>query len=189
MSAATPAINMTIEGSVYDPNPPPPPSVAPAAPFSSKEDESLFLTQLQQVTNAGGATLASADIPVVPPTQWTTDPASIPTHLPPPQPHAFARLSDQQMFPIPNIASNVAPIHWTDRVYEEFRIPLFLIFLYFLFQLPFFRQSLRHYAPLFFHADGNYNFAGLIATSVLYGGLFYLSITSITQIAQWMGHV
>ena len=161
-----------------------------AGAFSSKEDESIFLTQIQEAMKEGGTILPSADIPVIPLTQWSADARAVPTALPPPAPHAI-RLTDQEMFPsayVPSSTTNLSPPkHWTDNVYEEFRIPFFLIFMYFLFQLPFFRNLLRNYFHFLFQLDGNYNLLGLISVSILYGMVYYFSIQLVSNLAHALG--
>jgi uncharacterized membrane protein len=61
-----------------------------------------------------------------------------------------------------------------DDVYNEIQTPLLLAVLYFLFQLPFFKNFLFNYFPVLFLKDGNYNINGFLFTSILFGLLFYL---------------
>jgi hypothetical protein len=63
-----------------------------------------------------------------------------------------------------------------DDIYNEIQTPLLLAVLYFLFQLPFFKNILYKYLPLLFSNDGNYNIKGFLFISVLFGLLFHLLI-------------
>lgn len=60
-----------------------------------------------------------------------------------------------------------------DDMYNEIQTPLLLAVLYFLFQLPFFRNFLFKYLPFLFSNDGNYNLNGFLFVSVLFGLLFH----------------
>ena len=61
-----------------------------------------------------------------------------------------------------------------DETYNEIQTPLLLTVLYFLFQLPFFKNFLFTYFPVLFSNDGNFNINGYLFTSILFGLLFYI---------------
>ena len=58
--------------------------------------------------------------------------------------------------------------------YEQFQVPLLLAILYFLFQMPIFKQKLVHFLPMLVHASGQFNLYGLLATSLLFGVAYYV---------------
>jgi hypothetical protein len=60
-----------------------------------------------------------------------------------------------------------------DTLYDEIQVPLLLVILYFIFQLPIFKSTLFKYIPLLCGKDGNMNINGIVFTSILYGGLYY----------------
>jgi hypothetical protein len=72
-----------------------------------------------------------------------------------------------------------------DSLYNEIQIPLLLIVLYFIFQLPIFKTTVFKYLPFLCNKDGNMNLRGLIFTSILYGTVFYLLSKLINQFSQF----
>lgn len=63
-----------------------------------------------------------------------------------------------------------------DNLYNELQIPLLISLLYFIFQLPFFRNILYNNLQFLFNSDGNYNLNGLIFISILFGIIVHLFI-------------
>jgi len=69
-----------------------------------------------------------------------------------------------------------------DDLLEEFQIPLLVVFLFFLFQLPILNTLIYKrlsFLPIF-HTDGNPNFYGYVLKSLLFGSAFYF-ITKTTH--------
>jgi hypothetical protein len=61
-----------------------------------------------------------------------------------------------------------------DNFYDTLQLPLLIAVLYFLFQLPIFKQTLFKYTGDFlFHKDGNANVYGLLVISILFGLTVY----------------
>ena len=61
-----------------------------------------------------------------------------------------------------------------EDMYSTIQLPILLATLYFLFQLPFFRKQLFSFIPFLFSSDGNYNINGYLFTSGLFGFMFYV---------------
>ena len=72
-----------------------------------------------------------------------------------------------------NYNKNKQTIDSLDAMYNEIQVPLLIIILYFLFQLPFFKKTLYTYIPFLFLNDGNYNINGYLFTSVVFGMIFH----------------
>ena len=72
-----------------------------------------------------------------------------------------------------------------DSLYNEIQIPLLLIVLYFIFQLPIFKTIMFRHLPFLCNTDGNMNLRGLVFTSILYGTIFYILSKLITQFSQF----
>ena len=68
--------------------------------------------------------------------------------------------------------------------YEEYQSPLFVALLYMLFQLPFFQQKIKHFAPSLFTNDGNITGVGLFGKALLFGLLFYGMQTAIKSLSE-----
>ena len=60
-----------------------------------------------------------------------------------------------------------------DIIYDELQIPILLGLLFFIFQLPIFRNYLIHTLPFIVHNDGNFTLKGLTITSILFSISFY----------------
>lgn len=62
-----------------------------------------------------------------------------------------------------------------DDLMTEFQLPIMVIMLYFLFQIPLVNMLLYKYFAVFpfFHSDGNLNFYGILFKSVLFGIVFW----------------
>lgn len=72
-----------------------------------------------------------------------------------------------------------------DKLYDELQIPLLLIVLYFIFQLPIFKITLFKYLPFLCNTDGNMNLNGLLFTSILYGIIYYILSQTINQFSRF----
>jgi len=60
-----------------------------------------------------------------------------------------------------------------DQIYEELQIPLMVMVLYFLFQMPFVKKHLQRLLPALFTKDENPTFGGYLFKTALFGGTFY----------------
>ena len=69
-----------------------------------------------------------------------------------------------------------------DAFYNEFQLPLLVSVLYFLFQLPIFRKTLKKTLPVLFGNDANPNLYGYLFNSILFATTFYILIKLVNQI-------
>jgi hypothetical protein len=60
-----------------------------------------------------------------------------------------------------------------DQIYEELQIPLMVMVLYFLFQMPFVKKHMQRLLPSLFTKDENPTFGGYLFKTALFGGTFY----------------
>ena len=60
-----------------------------------------------------------------------------------------------------------------DLLYDELQTPLLIMLLYFLFQLPFFKNILKGKFPSLFLKDGNYTFGGYLLHTIFFGITYY----------------
>jgi hypothetical protein len=56
---------------------------------------------------------------------------------------------------------------------DEFRVPIVLSLLYYIFQMAFVQDALRKFVPSIFKPDGNLSSMGIIVKSGLFGSAFY----------------
>lgn len=138
--------------------------------------------QLQEASSAGATSLPSRDIPINP-MQVSSDVEVKPNFIPEPPknedyinnmetPDNMIMKNNQQQYYADNL----------DAFYSEFQLPLIVAILYFLFQLPVFRRSLKKILPSLFGQDGNPNLYGYFFNSALYATFFYILLKLINQL-------
>lgn len=66
-----------------------------------------------------------------------------------------------------------------DILYGEMQIPILITVLYFLFQLPIVNKTLFSYIPSLFNNEGNYNLAGYLFNSIMFGSVYFLMTKTI----------
>lgn len=135
---------------------------------------SQIVNGLQQASKTGATQLRSRDI------SMSTDGH---THDPYVQPNYVPEVQDTKDY-ITNDESNEDILNSYNQsinnsnnledMYSNIQLPILLATLYFLFQLPFFRKQLFSFIPFLFSSDGNYNINGYLFTSALFGFLFYI---------------
>jgi len=59
------------------------------------------------------------------------------------------------------------------RYVDEFRVPIVLSLLYYIFQMAFVQDALHKFIPALFKADGNLSSVGIVVKSGLFGSAFY----------------
>ena len=60
-----------------------------------------------------------------------------------------------------------------DSLYEELQTPIFVMVLFFLYQLPYFQKVLVRFAPSLFNVDGRIGLTGLLSKTILFGISYY----------------
>lgn len=138
-----------------------------------------IINGLQQASSTGITNLPSRDIPKST-TNLTQDPYIQPNYVPPSNIKHYIE-DDISEDIIHNYQRSVKNEDSLDSLYNEIQIPLLLAILYFIFQLPIFKNTLFKYLPGLSNKDGNMNLQGFFFTSLLYGSSYYfLSKTMIT---------
>lgn len=131
---------------------------------------------LQQLGSTSITQLQSRDIPRTT-ENVVQDPYVQANYIPPPQPNSVKDYINE--YPekneiISNYNRQTKHLSQLDQLYEEIQIPLMIIILYFIFQLPAFKKMIFKYFPILFFKDGNMNIYGYLFTSLLFGILYYL---------------
>jgi hypothetical protein len=74
-----------------------------------------------------------------------------------------------------------------DSLLSEFQVPIFIMILFFFFQLPIVNSMIfKKFSFLsIYNMDGNFNFYGLLLKSILFGGLYYSIQKSVTFIVEF----
>ena len=58
--------------------------------------------------------------------------------------------------------------------FDELKIPLLICCLFFIFQMPFYRQNLHKHFKFLFQSDGNMNLYGYVSSSILFSIGYYI---------------
>ena len=139
-----------------------------------------IISGLQQASVTGATSLPSRDIPNTT-SQITQDPYIQPNYIPPETNNKYINELETPDDMIRRYNKNNVSEDSLDNLYNQIQIPLLLAILYFIFQLPIFKNTLFKYLPILFNSDGNINFTGLIFTSIMFGSTYFiLSKTMLT---------
>ena len=140
-----------------------------------------MITQLQKATMAGATGLPSRDIPINP-TAVNNDTQIKPNFIPEPQNIDYISNSQTQEDLISQNTKKQNSLDSLDAFYNEFQLPLLVSVLYFLFQLPIFRKTLKKTLPVLFGNDSNPNLYGYLFNSTLFATIFYILIKLVNQL-------
>ena len=140
-----------------------------------------MISQLQKATMAGATGLPSRDIPINP-TAVNNDTQIKPNFIPEPQNIDYISNSQTQEDLISQNTKKQNSLDSLDAFYNEFQLPLLVSVLYFLFQLPIFRKTLKKTLPVLFGNDANPNLYGYLFNSILFATIFYILIKLVNQL-------
>jgi hypothetical protein len=140
-----------------------------------------MINQLQKATIAGATGLPSRDIPINP-TAVNNDTQIKPNFIPEPQNTDYITNSQTPEELISQNNKKQNSLDSLDVFYNEFQLPLLVSVLYFLFQLPIFRKTLKKTLPSLFGNDANPNFYGYLFNSALFASLFYILVKLVNQL-------
>lgn len=159
--------------------------IATKAPEQNQEQNqnnyNEMITQLQKATLAGATGLPSRDIPINP-TAVNNDTQIKPNFIPEPQNTDYISNSQTPEDLITQNTKKQNSLDSLDAFYNEFQLPLLVSVLYFLFQLPIFRKTLKKTLPVLFGNDANLNLYGYFFNSILFAIVFYILIKLVNQI-------
>ena len=141
-----------------------------------------IINGLQQASSTGVTNLPSRDIPMGT-SSITQDSHIQPNFIPPGSNENY--IDEEYEDVVYDYNKSVRNEDSLDSLYNEIQIPLLLIILFIVFQLPIFKMTLFKYLPFLFNKDGNSNLRGLIFTSILYGVIYYIISKIITQFSQF----
>lgn len=162
------------------------PPITPASdtqhPQLTPQMQTEILSNIQNASRHGGTDLPSRDIP-----QQTAsivqDPQIKPNYVPPP-PQDYIGEYNTAAQAQESIQRQHKRLQRIDFLFEEFRIPLIIAGLYFLFQLPAVNRFIMKLIPSLFDTDGNITFVGSIAKSALFGAYYYIFAKSMSHLSQ-----
>lgn len=128
---------------------------------------SQIVNGLQQASMVGATSLPSRDIPM----NQEQDAQSRPNYVPQPTQKYIEEEPNDYEYPYKQQQQQQQT---ADVIYDEIHMPLLIAILYFLFQLPVFKNKVFCFFPYLCHTDGNYNINGLFCSCALFGGVYYV---------------
>jgi hypothetical protein len=152
-----------------------------------------LVSDVQHAEHDGLTQLQSRDIPQDT-TQFTQDVQIKPNYIPAPkQTNDYIK---EEMEADLNNENEKAKINYSNsifgekgqNIYAELQTPLLLSILFFIFQMPFFKNKIMEFFPFLFINDGNYSINGYILISILFGVVYYSLNTLISNIVPTIEH-
>ena len=149
----------------------------------SKDSINKIIQGLQDASQTGSTNLPSRDIPMMT-EQIMQDNSARPNFVPSPPAEKANYIQDEEtMETLINQKKNQHKNNM-DNFYDEIQTPLLIMIMYFIFQLPTFKNSMLKNFPLFFFKNKEYNFKGMVFNTILFGGFYYLIMKSIKYLSE-----
>lgn len=123
---------------------------------------SQIVNGLQQASLSGATRLPSRDIPMTS-NHLVSDNEAMPNYIPKDTNNKYI----EDDYDIPTTQTN-------NNLINELQFPLLLGILYFIFQMPVFKNTLFRYFTFLFLPDGNYNISGLSFLSIMFALTYYV---------------
>ena len=149
----------------------------------SKDSISKIIQGLQDASQSGSTNLPSRDIPMMT-EQIMHDNSARPNFVPSPSPEKSNYIQDEEtMETLINQKKNQHKNNM-DNFYDEIQTPLLIMLMYFIFQLPTFKNSMLKNFPLFFLKNKEYNLKGMVFNTIVFGGFYYIIMKSIKYLSE-----
>ena len=133
-----------------------------------------IINGLQQASGSGLTQLQSRDIPINS-MQITQDPQVQANYVPHPVKHEdYIQNHEDNDIIVQNYNKQQNLTTKIDETYDEIQMPLLVIVLYFLFEMPIVKRIMYKHAPALFTKDGNTNLYGLLFMSITFGIVYYI---------------
>ena len=137
-----------------------------------------IVTGIQQASQAGLTQLPSRDIPMG--TQQLTQDAQIkPNYVPRAATKDYIEQHDNYQSLLNKKNMDVKQQDRLDTLYEELQVPLLVMLLFFLFQMPYISKQLLSRFPSLHLRDGSPAFGGHLLITVIFGVAFYAILRGI----------
>jgi len=148
----------------------PPPPITSAE--LSSESINKIVMGLQQASATGMTQLPTSHIPMQS-QQHMQDPQIKPNYVPPTEKKDYIEQHDTIQSLMQQNKNTKEEQDKLDILYSELQMPIIVMTLFFIFQMPFFQKKFQKLFPTFFLKDGNHNISGYLVKTTLFGALFY----------------
>ena len=130
------------------------------------------ISGIQQAQMQGMTQLPSRDIPMNT-HQLTQDKQIQPNYVPDKEKKDYIEEEDTYESLLQKKKEKMEQDDRLDMLYNEMQMPLLIMVLFFIFQMPFTKKKLLHFFPSMFKKDGNMTISGYLLKTSLFGLSFY----------------
>tara|TARA_Y100000816_G_C26035346_1_gene542114 strand:- start:570 stop:1199 length:630 start_codon:yes stop_codon:yes gene_type:complete len=130
------------------------------------------ISGIQQAQMQGMTQLPSRDIPMNT-NQLTQDNQIQPNYVPDKEKKDYIEEEDTYESLLQKKKEKMEQEDRLDMLYNEMQMPLLIMVLFFIFQMPFTKKKLLHFFPSMFKKDGNMTMSGYLLKTSLFGLSFY----------------
>ena len=156
------------------------PNIAAKPPSTANMNE--FVSGIQAAAASGSLGLPSRDIPQQQ-THLTQDAVTKPNYVPNgPDDYILKHQTQDEI--IKQHVTKEKRGENIDEIYTELQAPILVGTLYFVFQLPVVKKQMMKLLPSIFLKDGNLNLSGYITYSILFSGMYYVSIRTVNYLSE-----
>lgn len=142
------------------------------SPELSQQSINRIVRGIQSAAGTGMTELPSKHIPMET-NHVTQDQQVKPNYIPPAQNENYIEKEENIEAAIAENNSRQKGTDRLDQMYEEIQLPILIMLLFFIFQLPFVQMKLKSFLPSLFMNDGNPTLSGYAFKTVLFGLGFY----------------
>jgi hypothetical protein len=181
--------NVTLETKEMPPQRRPPqgaPAALPPKRIPPPNMANKIISGIKTAAGLGATQLPSRDVPRMP-QQYSQDPRIKPNYVPPVEPEKSDYIGDHDSMQsmIDKNKKKELQNERLESIYDEVQIPIFVMILYLIFQLPIFQRFLKAHLPALFGGDGNPKLAGYLFKTIMFGITFYI----IQKGAHYLSHM
>jgi len=181
--------NVTLETKEMPPQRRPPQGATatlPAKRIPPPNIANKIISGIKTAAGMGATQLPSRDVPRMP-QQYSQDPRIKPNYVPPAEPEKSDYIGDHDSMQsmIEKNKKKELQNERLESIYDEVQIPIFVMILYLIFQLPVFQRFLKAHLPALFGDDGNPKLAGYLLKTIMFGITFYI----IQKGAHYLSHM
>ena len=138
----------------------------------SSDSINKIVMGLQQASSTGMTQLPTSHIPMQTHTHMQ-DPQIQPNYVPETEKTDYINQHDTIQSLMQQNKSTKQEQDKLDILYSELQMPVIIMALFFVFQMPFFQKKFLTVFPALFMKDGQHNISGYLVKTLLFGGLFY----------------
>ena len=156
-------------------------------PQLSPEQMEQLTRQIQSISNNGGTELPSRDIPMQ--TNHIVQDTQVQANYvpdPPKDKRDYINESEiREKIIREEMQKQYKKSSTEEKFYEEIQAPIFVMILFFLFQMPIVKKLIKKYLPQLFLSDNHYTLGGYVFITVVFGIAFYGIQKGVNYLTEW----